>query len=534
MPIKFVDNTKTFFTNNSGRVKITAALTITAVFAVSASVLYTNIFSPPVPAVPEAQAAVTVASATTSYISGSGIQSTTFSLACTGTDRLILVAVSYYHLSSIAFVSYAGQSLTLLGSTTTSGGYPKIGIYYRINPTSGTNNVVVIGTFDRSWGPEADVGVICFNGVNQTTPLGALAINTGLSSGTTASLDVTSAAGDLVFSALSHRNNTTAASPNGGETQQFNTGGTLSYDMWIAGSTEIAGGASTNMSWAVPYNGTIYAIAGVAVKPAPAVSPTVTTSAASSITSSSATLNGAANPNGFSTTGWFRYSATNPGSCNDTFGTRAPLAGGATLGSGTSAVSYSEPLSGLSSGTIYYFCAIANNSGGTGLGSVLSFTTSAATPTVATNAATNITASSAILNGSANPNGNAATGWFRYGTTNPGSCDDAFGTRAPLTGGTALGSGTAAVSYPENISGLSPSTVYYFCAIAENSGGKGYGSVLSLTTLASAPPAFGVILNQSTNEFEGYAWSETIGWISFNCLNTGTCGTINYKVQVAP
>ena len=30
----------------------------------------------------------------------------------------------------------------------------------------------------------------------------------------------------------------------------------------------------------------------------------------------------------------------------------------------------------------------------------------------------------------------------------------------------------------------------------------------------------------------GYAWSETIGWISFNCADLGTCGTSNYYVNI--
>ena len=32
-------------------------------------------------------------------------------------------------------------------------------------------------------------------------------------------------------------------------------------------------------------------------------------------------------------------------------------------------------------------------------------------------------------------------------------------------------------------------------------------------------------------EFAGYAWNDAVGYISFNCSNTGTCGTINYKVK---
>lgn len=104
--------------------------------------------------------------------------------------------------------------------------------------------------------------------------------------------------------------------------------------------------------------------------------PTVTTSAASNIGNTYATLNGTANPNGLATTGYFRYQAnTSPGTCNDSFGTRFPASSGSAL-SGTVSVPYSQAISsGLSPSTIYYFCAIGNNSDGTSFGSVLSFTT---------------------------------------------------------------------------------------------------------------------------------------------------------------
>jgi hypothetical protein len=56
---------------------------------------------------------------------------------------------------------------------------------------------------------------------------------------------------------------------------------------------------------------------------------------------------------------------------------------------------------------------------------------------------------------------------------------------------------------------------------------------------ASGTPAYdGVTLNQSTGEFEGWAWNGNndgtgIGWISFNCLETGNCGTSDYQVAVS-
>jgi hypothetical protein len=53
---------------------------------------------------------------------------------------------------------------------------------------------------------------------------------------------------------------------------------------------------------------------------------------------------------------------------------------------------------------------------------------------------------------------------------------------------------------------------------------------------AASTTNYGVIINQSTGEFSGQAWSEVAGYISFNCLTGGSsgtnvCSTSNYKVQ---
>ncbi len=218
--------------------------------------------------------------------------------------------------------------------------------------------------------------------------------------------------------------------------------------------------------------------------------PTLTTNTATAIGLSSATLNGSANPNGTTATGWFRYSTTSPGICSDSFGVRTPVSGGSSLGSGTSSVNYAQGVSGLSVNTTYYYCAIASNLGGTSTGAVQSFTTQNYTaPSVTTNVASAITQTTATLNGSANPNGNSATGWYRYSTTNPGTCTDAFGTRAPVSSGDALGAGTSSVAYNEGITGLTANTAYYVCAIASNAGGTGVGNVQSFTTLPNVPSA---------------------------------------------
>ena len=114
--------------------------------------------------------------------------------------------------------------------------------------------------------------------------------------------------------------------------------------------------------------------------------------------------------------------------------------------------------------------------------------TTAAGPNVTTVAATGINPTTATLNGTANPNGAYAYGWFRYSTTNPGVCDDVFGTRVPASGGTSLGAGSAAVAFSQGITSLTQTTTYYYCALASNSVGTGFGAVTSFTTTAVVVP----------------------------------------------
>ena len=143
----------------------------------------------------------------------------------------------------------------------------------------------------------------------------------------------------------------------------------LVFDVGAGGSGTL-GGLTIGTS---PCGSTVLPSRPVVVQ-GPAAAPTVATTPATNIGTTTATLNGSANPNGASTTSWFRYSTTNPGSCNDTFGTRSPSTGGTVLGSGTAAVAYSRALTGLTAAGTYYVCAIASNSLGTRFGTVGSFT----------------------------------------------------------------------------------------------------------------------------------------------------------------
>ena len=154
--------------------------------------------------------------------------------------------------------------------------------------------------------------------------------------------------------------------------------------------------------------------------------PTAQTQAATSITTTSAELNGSINPNGADTTAYFQYGLTTSYGSTTTSGDF-----------GTTSQSVGYNVTGLTPNTTYHFRIVATSSGGTSYGGDLTFITSGQAPTAQTQAASSVTATSAKLNGSINPNGEDTTAYFQYGltstygsTTTPGD----FGTTSQTVG----------------------------------------------------------------------------------------------------
>ena len=131
-------------------------------------------------------------------------------------------------------------------------------------------------------------------------------------------------------------------------------------------------------------------------------------------------------------------------------------------------------ISGLMASHLYHFRIVAHNSGGTRFGSDRTFTTLSATgpPVVTTNPATNVTSSSARLNGSLDPHGLTTSVHFQYGTTTR------YGHTTPMQSQT----GNTFRNISANISGLSTDTTYHFRVVATNSAGTRFGSDRTLTT----------------------------------------------------
>jgi hypothetical protein len=135
----------------------------------------------------------------------------------------------------------------------------------------------------------------------------------------------------------------------------------------------------------------------------------------------------------------------------------------------------SANITSLSANTVYHFRIVATNSSGTTYGGDRTFTTLSPTgpPIVTTNPATNVTSSSATLNGSLDPHGLTTTVYFQYGTTTT------YGHTTPMQTQT----GNTFRNISANITSLSANTVYHFRIVATNSAGTRFGSDRTFTTL---------------------------------------------------
>jgi len=211
--------------------------------------------------------------------------------------------------------------------------------------------------------------------------------------------------------------------------------------------------------------------------------PQATTSSASSLTATNATLNGAVvgngDPSGTDTTVFFQYSTS---SSLATY-TEVAASTNGTIAKGTlTSSNVSKTLTGLTTGSTYYFRVKATNNYGTNYGSILSFTL-VDTPTVSTSAPTgsNLLSTSVILTGTVNANSDPTTSiLFKWGTTNNPTTD--------LTPIPTSVSGNSATNVQAELIGLTKNTTYYYKLVAVNSKGTASSSVISFTTAQDPVP----------------------------------------------
>lgn len=231
--------------------------------------------------------------------------------------------------------------------------------------------------------------------------------------------------------------------------------------------------------------------------------PTVQTLTASSVTSSSAQLNASYDSHGLVGTIYFQYGTSTAYEKTTAAGDLGPPAGTAQY-----------PLASLTPGTTYHYRVVATDAAGTSFGLDQTFSTSAnGPPQIQTLSASDLTSTSAILNGAITPHGQPSAIYFQYGLTSSYSSVTPVGI-APTT--------------PQNIgyaiSGLAPNTTYHyrFAAISAGTVISGIDQTFitptASYTVTITPPAE-VALNRSatfaghivptTSESQITSWSWT-------------------------
>jgi hypothetical protein len=106
------------------------------------------------------------------------------------------------------------------------------------------------------------------------------------------------------------------------------------------------------------------------------------------------------------------------------------------------------------------------------------FLTASVPPIIATDPATQVLETSAILNGRVNPTGQATSYRFEYGPT------PSYGASVPQFGEATAGTGHGARFFSSKVTGLVPGESYHFRIVATNSSGSSVGEDQMFTTAA--------------------------------------------------
>ncbi len=273
----------------------------------------------------------------------------------------------------------------------------------------------------------------------------------------------------------------------------------ITYEMWIpqttgtysntafirVGDLKVGASASTIPKVTVTTNGTTTVTSSTSTE---SLTVDAVTQPATSIATTSATLNATIDPNGVGGTAQFEWGTDPTLATKTTTATSTPASG--TL-SGSDPIAASLNLTGLNSGTTYYFRIKV----GTVFGDILSFVTIpvSAPPTATTQSATSITHNSATLNGAINPNlTNVTAVQFVYGTNSSLSSGNTTYTFDDGSGVAYSTAGGLSESFTLDLTGLSAGTTYYFKIVACTASSGTYpsitcsssvsGSILSFTT----------------------------------------------------
>jgi hypothetical protein len=225
---------------------------------------------------------------------------------------------------------------------------------------------------------------------------------------------------------------------------------------------------------------------------AQAVAPTATTGAPEAVGQTTATFVAQVVPGDADTTVRFEYGTT------DALGLQTAER---SVPAGAAPAEVRVGVTGLTAGTTYRVRVVATSAAGTATGAVRTFTTDAAppaprAPAVRTGGVRDVTASSATLTGSVDPNGQATTAHFDFGTT------ERLGQR---TADQAVGRGDGARTVTAAIGGLATYDRVFFRVVATSAAGTVRGAVRSFVTQRALGP-FALALNPTAP-----VWGQGVG-----------------------
>jgi hypothetical protein len=179
-----------------------------------------------------------------------------------------------------------------------------------------------------------------------------------------------------------------------------------------------------------------------------------------------------------------------------------------------SATSSNVPVSVNSSALVPGESFVAARSGSTALHN-LALVASPPLPVVTTLAATSITPTTVVLNGTINPNGVSTTPKFDYGLTT------VYGNSATATPSTVTGVGSTAVSL--SITGLTPGTTYHYRLGGTSAGGTTLSADMIFTTAGYNANLSGLALSAGTIS---PAFSSGVTTYTASVSNTTTSTTV--------
>jgi hypothetical protein len=164
----------------------------------------------------------------------------------TGNNCILMVGVSINGTTAVNTITYGAASLTKGTITPASRANARAELWYLLNPASGTATITVT----TAAGVRFAAGAASFFNVDQGNPIGTSNAATSAGS-TTASVTVTSAAGELVVDNLAKNNTTEAATKNASQTQLWydQTTNATPLNNEIGGGSSKPGAASITMSW---------------------------------------------------------------------------------------------------------------------------------------------------------------------------------------------------------------------------------------------------------------------------------------------